>query len=115
MWLASAIFVVTMILVIAQPKGLVIGWSALIGAALSLVGGIVHLSDIPLVWHIVWNATATFIAIIIISLLLDESGFFEWAALYVGAGERATADVFLFSSYWAVPASRPCLPTMAPR
>ncbi|MEG1054595.1 MAG: ArsB/NhaD family transporter, partial [Janthinobacterium sp.] len=66
---AFLIFLATLILVIWQPRGLGIGWSAAIGAGVALLAGVIQLSDIPVVWHIVWNATGTFIAVIIISLL----------------------------------------------
>ncbi len=81
--LALLIFVLTLILVIWQPRGLGIGWSAMGGAVVALVLGVIHLHDIPIVWHIVWDATFTFVGLIIISLLLDEAGFFHWAALHV--------------------------------
>ncbi|MGJ7579806.1 arsenic transporter [Variovorax sp. RHLX14] len=103
MLLALLIFVFTLVLVIWQPRGLGIGWSASLGAVLALLTGVVQLSDIPVVWHIVWNATATFIAVIVISLLLDEAGFFEWAALHVarwggGQGQGLFACIVLLGA-----------------
>ncbi|HDS1786911.1 arsenic transporter [Pseudomonas putida] len=100
---AIAVFVFTLILVIWQPKGLGVGWSAALGAIIALATGAVSLHDIPAVWAIVWNATATFIAVIIISLLLDEAGFFEWAALHVarwanGSGYRLFAFCVLLGA-----------------
>ncbi len=90
---ALLIFIVTLTFVIWQPRGLGIGYSALGGAALALVTGVIQLSDIPVVWHIIWDATFTFVGLIIISLILDEAGFFHWAALHVarwggGRGRR---------------------------
>ncbi|MGY4638306.1 arsenic transporter [Pseudomonas sp. TE24901] len=103
MFVAVAVFVFTLVLVIWQPKGLGVGWSATVGALIALAVGAVSLQDIPTVWAIVWNATATFIAVIIISLLLDEAGFFEWAALHVarwakGSGYRLFAFCVLLGA-----------------
>ncbi|HRL22022.1 MAG TPA: arsenic transporter [Alcaligenes sp.] len=100
---AILIFLFTLTLVIWQPRGLGIGWSASLGAMLALLLGVVQWTDIPVVWSIVWNATATFIAIIIISLLLDEAGFFEWAALHfarwgAGNGRRLFALIILLGA-----------------
>ena len=83
MLIALLIFFTTLTFVIWQPRGLGIGWSASAGAVVALLAGVIQVSDIPVVWNIVWNATGAFVAVIIISLLLDKAGFFEWAALHV--------------------------------
>ncbi len=85
---AALVFLATITLVIWQPRGLGIGWSAMGGAIVALLLGVVSLGDVPVVWHIVWNATATFVAIIVTSLLLDRAGLFEWAALHVARWGR---------------------------
>lgn len=90
---ALILFVLTLALVIVQPFKLSIGWSASLGAVLALLLGLVSLQDVQTVWGLIWNATLTFIALIVISLLLDEAGFFKWAALHVsrwgqGSGKR---------------------------
>jgi arsenical pump membrane protein len=95
---AIVIFLATLALVIKQPAGLGIGTSAWLGAGVALLVGVVSIQDIPVVWAIVWDATFTLISLILISLVLDAAGFFEWSALQVARLARGSGlRLFVFT------------------
>lgn len=80
---APTILLLTLYLVLARPRNLDTGLAALIGALLALMAGVITLADVRTVAGIVWDATFALIAIVIISIILDQAGLFRWAALWL--------------------------------
>ncbi|MEW6662123.1 MAG: arsenical efflux pump membrane protein ArsB [Bacillota bacterium] len=79
--MAPGIFAATLVIVIWRPGNINEAIPALIGALLALLTGVVTWYDVWFVGTMVWNATFALIAIMIISAILDQIGFFQWAAL----------------------------------
>lgn len=93
MTLAISVFLITLVFVIWQPRNLQIGTTAVIGAAVALLVGVVNIADVFTVIDIVWDATLAFIGIIIISMILDEIGFFEYAAIKMAKLSRGNGHL----------------------
>lgn len=77
-------------LITVRPWRLPIGWTASAGGIVALLLGLVTVADVVTMAHLVWDATLTFVALVIISLVLDQAGLFQWAALTMAHRSRGS-------------------------
>ena len=92
---ASLLFTSVLVLVLLKPRNIGIGYWAVAGGVISVVLGLTTLPDLIIVWNIVWNATFTFVSVIVITLVFDEAGFFEYIAIRI-ARYSAGSSMHLF-------------------
>jgi arsenical pump membrane protein len=88
--LSAAIFAIARVLMIVQPRGLDVTWSAVGGAAACLAFGLVGWHDVTRVLGQTWNATLALIGLMLLSAVLDENGCFRAAAHWVARRARGS-------------------------
>jgi arsenical pump membrane protein len=81
--LSVLIFAGTLGLILWRPKRVGPGAAALGGALVAWATGVVTTADVVRVVGMTWNATLALVGLMIVSLLLDRAGFFQWAALHL--------------------------------
>lgn len=88
---AIGLFVGTLLLILWRPKGLGIGYIAMLGGAVGLLTGIISFGNLWVVWQLVWNPTLTFLSLVTTVMLLERAGFFRWGALHVARFGRGSS------------------------
>jgi arsenical pump membrane protein len=83
MLITIAVFITALVLIIMKPKGINEAFIALAGAVLLFAAQLLKPEDAAYIWGFVWNATFSLIGIMIFTSLLDQNGFFRWAALHI--------------------------------
>jgi arsenical pump membrane protein len=97
------IFIGTLALILVRPRGWSDGWWAALGAVAMIA---LRLVTPDQALEVVWvsrNAILFLLALLLLSALLESSGFFEWAALHAsrragGNGRRLFRNVFLLGA-----------------
>lgn len=98
---ASMVFLATMLVIFWRPRGMNEAWPASIGAGIILLAGIVSRADIMDIISKIGGASITIMATIVMAVILESFGFFNWAAarlanLAKGSGYRLYWYIQLF-------------------
>ena len=81
--LALIIFALTLFGILRRPFGLGIWVYSSFGALATLALGLVEMSDLGVIFALIWDSALTLIALIVISFCLQGLGFFEWLIFWV--------------------------------
>jgi len=97
------IFVLTLFLILVKPKGLPEAWATVIGAALMLLTQRETLAQAVQITAQGADVLLFLLALMLLSDLLDRSGFFEWAAIWAarwaaGHGKLLYRNVFILGA-----------------
>lgn len=83
-------FLIAMILIIWRPNGLNEAIPATAGAVLVILSGTVSLADLGTITTTISSAAITIIATIVMAIILESFGFFNWAAEGLAAKSRGS-------------------------
>lgn len=83
-------FIVAMILIIWRPNGLNEAIPASVGAAIVVLSGSVSLPDLLTIGTTISSAAITIISTIVMAIILESFGFFNWAAEGLAARARGS-------------------------
>lgn len=79
-WITILAFAATLIFILWRPRGINEAIPATIGAILVLLSGSVSLSDLGVITETISGAAITIIATIVMAIVLESFGFFNWVA-----------------------------------
>ncbi|WP_458415450.1 arsenic transporter [Schinkia sp. CFF1] len=79
-WITILTFIVTLGFIFWRPRGLNEAIPATIGALIVIISGSVPISDLGIITETISGAAITIIATIVMAIVLESFGFFNWVA-----------------------------------
>jgi len=87
--LTLVLFAFTLAAVVLRPRRIAAGWFTCVAAAIALALGLVHPHQVWELIVVARDALLFLLALLLLSALLEASGFFEWAAVLAARSARS--------------------------
>lgn len=89
-WMTILAFVATLIFILWRPRGINEAIPATIGAIFVLISGSVSLKDLGIITETISGAAITIMATIVMAIVLESFGFFNWVAEKLAAKAKGS-------------------------